>query len=186
MPITFNISKGVLSNLFDQVMKPAGGLKKNKMINIRATYEKVELSVQGVFCGAKAEVSGEGDIILPAKLFKAYIDSCSVGTVTFTFSKGQLKCGSSIYETSAIDVMPLGLRPHLEVPINPTRLSTLRYALSEPDEKLIQMKGLGTTVTAAKMSMKRDIQAALTKLEKYDVTHDDLEKLVLRRILNKE
>lgn len=185
MSITLNINTSLLKHLYYQVMDSAGGLRKNKMINIRATYEKVELSVQGVFCGAKAEVDGEGDIIMPAKLLKTYLDTCSTVNITLSFAKGQLKCGASIYETSAIDIMPLGLRPHLEVAINPTRLSTLRYALTETDEKQIQMKGLATTVTSAKMAMKRDIQAALTILEKYDVTHDDLEKIVISRILNK-
>jgi hypothetical protein len=183
MSISLNINTSLIKQLFNQIVTTTVGLKKNKMINIRATFERVELSVQGAFMGGKAEVDGEGDIVLPAKVLKAYLDTCSTTNITFSFSKGELRCGSSIYQTSAIEIFPIGLRTHLEIPINPNRLSVLRYALSDKDAKQIALLGLTETVKKAKLGMKKDIEIAHEALEKYNITFDEIEQIVISRIL---
>ena len=184
MSIKISIKSSDLNHTFQKIMKISGGISKHKMINIRAENEYVELSIQGISLKSKAEVIGEGDIIMPSRLLKQYIDSSSNAIITFNFEKGKVRFGSSIYETSAIDIFPLGLRPYLEMPINPSCLSVLKYAFSEKNEKEVQMKRLITTVKCAKIEMKNNVQAAYEILKKYQVTHDDIEKIVINKILN--
>lgn len=185
MQIHFIVNTGTLKQLLDRVLRTAGGMGKNKIICLRATHDKLELSVPGALAMTKAEVHGEGDIILPTKLLKAYLSTCSTAIISFTFKKGEIQCGSSIITTSAIDIIPLGLRPHLEVPINSSRKSLTRYALTEQDDINISKKGMGATIKTAKMTLKADIQSALKFLEKYDMTHDDLERLIMEKLVKK-
>lgn len=182
MDIHFTVNTANFRYLFERILRTTGGLSKNKMICLRATHEKLELSVQGALWQTKAEVSGEGDIILPSKLLKAYLSSCSTAIISFSFRKGELQCGSSVYTTSAIDIIPLGLRPHIEIPINSTRKSLLRYVLINHDDRTLSKKNMGTTVKNAKLALKRDIRSALEFLEKYEVTHDEIERLIMNKL----
>jgi hypothetical protein len=144
-------------------------------------FEYIELITQGVVKRVKADTIGEGEISLPVTLLKNYLATSSVTLISFKFSAGELECGSSRYSSSAIEVFPIPINTPVVLPINLNRISILRYGLNYSAEEI---EKLTATVKAAKRKMKSTILESLELLEEYDVTYDDLENLVNRKIKN--
>lgn len=182
MQLTLKGNRQQLLNTFESCLRSSGGIRSNSIIQLRIFYDRVEFHAKGVCISVAADNVAEGDVLCPAKLLKSYLSSSSASVIVFVFSKGEVQCGSSKFQISSIDVFPHGLEPSSEIAINATLKSIKRLTLQESNTKYYQQKGMMSTVVAANKQLKDDLTKALEILQGYNVTYDDLEELVRKRI----
>jgi hypothetical protein len=141
MKIKFTSKISDLKWAFEKTLKMTGGLKSNKIAQIRVYYDSVEFIAKGTVLKTKAESDLEGDILCPSRLLKSYINSCTSTVITFTFSSGSVQCGSSIFETNAIEVFRHGFIANADIPINANLKTIQNSALQEIDSDDFKKKG---------------------------------------------
>ncbi len=175
--------KAINTNLM-AMARIRSGFYKTKIVQIRIVNDAIELMAQGITRRIKAKTEGEADVCIPIALLKSYLSSSSFGLVSFTFRQGELECGSSIYTSSAIEVMPVSLKQEYVLPINLNHISVLKYGFNNNESEISKMQ-LSATVQAAKRKMKSNILEALENLKQYDVKYEDLETIIINKFKNK-
>lgn len=173
-----------IQSAFEKYLFLCGGLKSNKVTQIRIYYDRVEFIGKGVTISVKTENDKEGDVLCPSNLLKSYLSTSSSPIIVFTFSKGSIQCGSSTFQTKAIDVFPHGFLPSSEGALNTTKKSVQKLALLEINTEDYRRKGMMSTVVAANKKLKTDIIKALETLQEYNITYDDLETLVRNKFIS--
>jgi exopolyphosphatase/pppGpp-phosphohydrolase len=128
-----------------------------------------------------AQTEGFADILVPAVLVKGYINTTSTASMSFTFSTGTLKCGSSTFSSSAITVETVFNQPQNPLAINATRMSVLRFAYNKSEDELEKL-GLTGTIRYAKRVLSEKIQEAAELLKDYEVSFDDLKHMIDKKI----
>jgi len=179
--VVITVQQKALSKAINEILKFSGHKSQSPIINIKAYDNCIELSVQGAMIKISAKVEGTSNIAVPSKLILAYLQTSSMQEISFRFTAGQLECGSSIYSTNAIELMPIEVEINSELAINYNRPSILRLADTHTPEE-IDAKGLTNVVRIAKIKFKNNIQEVAEILKDYEITYDEIEAFVFSKI----
>jgi hypothetical protein len=179
--VQITISTKILKDALTGLLKLWSSRAKDRVISIKACYEYIEISVPGATKKVKAEVIGEANIILPVKLILAYLQTCSTEIITLKFSPGQLECGSSIFNTTAIELSSINEEAENDEYINISQLSLLRILLKNGNS-LIDNRPLLGNLKKARARFKNDLVTASEILEAYGIRYEDLEQFVIKQI----
>lgn len=77
----------------------------------------------------KAKTDGRGSVTLPGKIFEAYLKTYPSEVISFSFESGVIECGSSVFNSTAIEVSSIPKRRKSKLSINIDRESVLRYCI---------------------------------------------------------
>jgi hypothetical protein len=158
--------------------------KKNEFLRIRVLSESIEISTQGIMKVIKAETDAMVDISVPAMLVKAYVDTASIAVMSFVFKPGELHIGSSIYSSPSISLENLYNFPENEIPLNATNMYLLCFARRKGTEQINKL-GLEPLINKAKRELSINIKKAITSLEQYGITYQEVNELIERKICEK-
>jgi hypothetical protein len=175
--------KEVSKNLI-ALSRLAGRLTKTTIIKIRVLKTAIEISFNGITKRIEANTKGEADISLPVSLLKAYLTAGSGTSKTFTFRHGELLCGGSLFSSSAIVVKPVFSDMDGVINTNLSHHSILSYWLNKSKTE-IEKLGLTATIEVAKTTMRTNILEALEFLAQYDMSYEELEELIKKKIKDK-
>ena len=159
-----------------------GRFSKKSILDIRVLHQAIEMSVKGLSKRIATRTEGTADICVPLSLFKTFLPANNAGFVKFLFRPGQISCGSSIYSSSAIEVRPVFSNTENVIPTNLKDIKVLRYWLNKSKFEL-EDAGLTREIALVKRTINSNILEALQFLEQYAVEYEDLETLVMNRIL---
>lgn len=179
--VKFTINAKTFSNTLNILLKLWTSRSKNKVVNIKACCDYIEISIPGATKKVRAEVEGEANIILPVRLILAYLKTYSSDIITLKFSPGQLECGSSIFNTSAIELSSINKEVEYEEFINISQLSLVRILLKN-ENKLPDNGPLLGSLKKARTRFKNDLVAASEILDSYGISFEDLEQFVKMQI----
>jgi hypothetical protein len=157
--------------------------KPSKVVEVKISVydEEVRIEVQGITQIVKGETKGMGDIIVPSKVLKAYLQTTTTSVISFTFRNGEFECGSSIYNSSAIQVSRSLVKPENDLPINITPISLLRLAAMRSAEEIKEM-GLESRYNGARRRLSMKINEAVDVLKDYNVTFDELKAIIDKKL----
>lgn len=159
------------------------GLKftSSSVLKISVLPETIEIATQGIMKILKAETDSLADILVPVLILKGYANTIKSAITQFTFKPGELKCGSSIYSSSAIKVETVFNVPENNLPINATTLEMVRQRVIKNQEE-IERFNLSPAIANDYQVMGEKIDKALKHLKYYEVTFDEIYDLIQKKI----
>lgn len=180
MQISFTVKTKEFKKALDKIFLLQ---KRSKVAELKISVydEEVKIEVQGITQIVKGETKGMGDVIVPSKILKAYLQTTTASVISFAFRNGELECGSSIYNSSAIQVSLSLLKPENELPINITPISLLRIATNKSPEEIKEM-GLESRYNSARRRLSMKINEAVEVLKDYNVTFDELKAIIYQKL----
>jgi len=181
MHCSFTVKTKEIKSALNDMKRIGSKFRKASMLKITVLPDKIEIHTQGITKMLKAETEGLADILVPALLVNGYLDTASNVTIEFIFKQGELQSGSSVYTSSAIKLEEISNIPENELPINPNRLSVLRFAANKSKDE-IERLNLKSSIIYAQRRLNEKIQEALECLQDYEVTYDEIYEIIQKKI----
>ena len=181
MEATFTVKTKEIKTAMAFMERVGSEFSRDVILKISVLPETIELSKQGIMQKVKAETAGLADVLVPAVLLKSYLNTATSAVITFTFTHGEMKCGSSIFSSPAISVETVFNIPENTLPINATRMSVLRFAATKTDEEIARL-GLTATIKSSKRQLTTKIQKATELLKDYEIGFEEIRALIDRKI----
>ena len=178
---SFSVEVKELNSTLISLSKLSGRFTKTTLVQIRVLRSGIEITSKGITKKINYHTNKEADISLPGALLKGYLKGTSDLYKNFVFRNGELGCGLSIYSSSAIIVNPVFTNRENVLPNNLSKISILKYWLSN-NEKENERLGLTATIEVAKHHLKTDINETLLLLKQYNIMYDDVEDLIKKKL----
>ena len=181
MQASFIVKTKEMKVALSDMKRISSKFKKASVLRITVLQDKIEIHLPGVTKLLKAETEGLADILVPAMLLTGYLETTSNATIEFVFKQGELQSGSSVYSSSAIKLEQVDNISKNELPINPNRLSILRFAANKSKDE-IERLNLKSTITYAQRRLNEKIQEAIECLQDYEVTYDEIYEIIQKKL----
>lgn len=179
--LKFVVEKVKFKNMLFGLNQISGQYDTNNIVSIQVNEEDIVISRPGIHQRMKAKTEGRGVVTLPEKIFEAYLKTYPGKVISFSFKQGEMECGSSVFNSTAIEVSPVPKRKKSEPPINIDRESVLRYCIGM-SELEIKRQGIYDLYEKAMRKMRSDLLKAEEILNLYGVKYDDLKQLLIDKI----
>lgn len=180
MEATFTVDTAQLKISLIRINKFNPKYFKEGTGKIRLMPGGIEISTIGIFEAIPGKTDGLAEIYAPLKLMLAFVKDSKSHEITFTFRKGEMQCGNSVFTYPHIKVESWYNSPDTNLSIKPTDLELLRLGYKDINE--ILKYDLYSDYIKAKTKMNKSIVEAYGILKFYEITKEEVEDLISKKL----